>query len=316
MPGIRPDPGFLAPAPTLLDIRPLPAESTASWLQRLADAHHLAPAHLLDGLAITTSGRPSRTPAGSELHLDHTAQHRLAAFTRLPHHHLARALPHLGTPSPAAGPGHARTGHAGGHAWWRRLDPRHAPLRACPTCTLRRTAGTTNHALAYQPDHTRLCPRHHRWAAGPHHSLSTAALPELDTAYRSHQRLQRRTDAADAWTWATAITTRWHDHSTHTTLAARWRHRRHLLQHANPGVQPVTGSWTLLARDAVTYPQTVTLARTLATTPPFPASRPGRADPRVHAFLDQTATALGLPHLTALPGNLLTTWTHHHTRNR
>ncbi|WP_425268931.1 TniQ family protein [Kitasatospora cheerisanensis] len=242
------------------------AESTASWLQRLADAHHLTPAHLLDGLAITASGRPSRTPAGSELHLDHTAQHRLAAFTRLPHHHLTRALPHLGTPSPAAGPGRARAGNAGGHAWWHRLDPRHAPLRAYPTCTLRRTAGTT--------DHARLCPRHQHWAAGPHHSLSTAALPELDTAYRSHRRLRHRSHAADAWTWAAATTTRWHDHTTHAALTARWRRRRHLLQHANPDVQPVTGSWTLLARDAVTYPETVTLARALAATPLFPATPP------------------------------------------
>ncbi|MFI9329260.1 hypothetical protein ACIGZJ_17150 [Kitasatospora sp. NPDC052868] len=75
-------------------------------------------------------------------------------------------------------------------------------------------------------------------------------------------------------------------------------------------MQPVTGSWTLLARDAVTYPETVTLA----TTQPYPTPRHGRPHPAIRAFLDQTASALGLPHLAALPGNLLTTWTHHHTR--
>ncbi|MFJ2864015.1 TniQ family protein [Kitasatospora sp. NPDC087314] len=292
----------------------MPTESTASWLQRVAAAHHLSQAHLLDGLAITVTGRPSRTPGGSELHLDHPAQHRLAAFTRLPHHHLTHALPYLGSPCPdPADPGHTPAGHGGGHASWHRLDPRHAPMRACPSCTLRRTGGTTNHALAYLPDHARLCPRHHRWAAGPHQSLNTAALPELTHAHAGHRRLRHRPGAADAWTWAAAITTRWHDHSTHTALAARWQHRRRLLHAANPGVRPVTGSWALLARDAVTYPETVTLARALATTAMFPAPFHGRPHPAVHAFLDHTATALDLPHLTPLPGDLLTTWTRHRT---
>ncbi|MFF0415314.1 TniQ family protein [Kitasatospora sp. NPDC004745] len=156
--GTRPLPSLLTPTPTLLDIRPLPAESTASWLQRLANAHHLAPAHLLDGLAITTSSRPSRTPGGSELHLDHTAQHRLAAFTRLPHHYLTHALPRLNDLPQVP----ARPGHTGGHAAWRRLEAHETPAQACPACTLRRTHGTTSRALAYLPDHARLCPQHHR----------------------------------------------------------------------------------------------------------------------------------------------------------
>ncbi|MFJ5123398.1 TniQ family protein [Kitasatospora sp. NPDC088548] len=295
--------------PTTQDVRPLPAESTASWLTRLAQAHHLPTPYLLDGLNITTAGRPGRSPGGSEIHLDHTAQHHLAAFTRVPHHHLTRALPRLHTLPQVP----ARAGHIGGHAAWRRLETHEAPVRACPTCTLRRTHGATGHALAYLPDHARLCPRHHRWAAGPHHNLSTAALPELPRAHTSHQRLRRHPDATDAWTWAAAITTRWHDHSTHTTLTARWRHRRRLLHTTNPGVQPVTGSWTLLARDAVTYPETVTLALVLATTAPFPPPRHGRPHPAVHTFLDHTASALGLPRLTPLAGDLLATWTRHHT---
>ncbi|MFF0390526.1 TniQ family protein [Kitasatospora sp. NPDC004615] len=309
-PGRAAHPALPTPAPTTQDIRPLPAESTASWLTRLAQAHHLPPPYLLDGLNITTTGRPGHTPGGSEIHLDHTAQHHLAAFTRVPHHHLTRALPRLNALPPVP----ARPGHTGGHATWQRLEAHEAPARSCPTCTLRRTHGTTGRALAYLPDHTRLCPHHHHWAAGPHHSLDTAALPELTRAHASHQRLQRRADTADAWTWATAVTTRWHDHCTHATLTARWQHRRRLLQATNPGVQPVTGSWTLLARDAVTYPETVTLARTLATTGLFPAPRHGRPHPAVRAFLDHTANTLGLPRLTPLPADLLTTWTRHHTR--
>ncbi|MGW4380919.1 TniQ family protein [Kitasatospora sp. NPDC004531] len=90
--------------PTTQDVRPLPAESTASWLARLAEAHHLPPPYLLDGLNITTTGRPGHTPGGSEIHLDHTAQHHLAAFTRVPHHHLTRALPRLNALPPSHRP--------------------------------------------------------------------------------------------------------------------------------------------------------------------------------------------------------------------
>ncbi|MFJ8444351.1 hypothetical protein [Kitasatospora griseola] len=103
------------------------------------------------------------------------------------------------------------------------------------------------------------------------------------------------------------ITTRWHGHSTHTTLAARRQQRRRLLQAANPGVRPVTGSWTLLARDAVTHPETIALARTPATTGPFPRPCRGHPCPAVPTFLDHTAGALGLPRLTPLSGDLLTT---------
>lgn len=65
---------------------------------------------------------------------------------------------------------------------------------------------------------------------------------------------------------ARAITTRWYDHQQH--LTDRWRHRLQQLALANPhldgGGNP---SAVLLARDLVIYPETVTLARTLATLP-------------------------------------------------
>ncbi|MFF0415315.1 hypothetical protein ACFYUY_33380 [Kitasatospora sp. NPDC004745] len=45
----------------------------------------------------------------------------------------------------------------------------------------------------------------------------------------------------------------------------------------------------------------------------FPTPHHGHPHPAVRAFLNTAATALGLPRLTPLAGDLLTTWTHHHT---
>ncbi|MEU2393446.1 hypothetical protein [Streptomyces sp. NPDC007369] len=94
------------------------------------------------------------------------------------------------------------------------------------------------------------------------------------------------------------ITTRWHDHQQH--LTRRWRTRLTHLGATNP--PPAGGkSWTLAARDAVTYPETVTLARHLSRTP-HPQADAG--------FLDHTATDLGLEHLVLPPDDLLWTWIH------
>ncbi|MFE9123624.1 TniQ family protein [Streptomyces sp. NPDC007172] len=85
--------------PGALHVRPLPRESAASYLTRLAAAYHLSPAHLLDGLHITTTGSVAVPPA-TEIHLSNEATRRLSHFTRIPPAHLARALPRR--PPPAA----------------------------------------------------------------------------------------------------------------------------------------------------------------------------------------------------------------------
>ncbi|MCW1100011.1 TniQ family protein [Streptomyces sp. RS2] len=117
--------------PGALRVRPLPRETAASYLTRLAAAYHLSPAHLLDGLHITTTGTPA-APHTTELHYSCEATRRLASFTRIPPAHLDRALtrrpptrrnlhrppppPPTGSPSP----------------------PPCNPLPACTACTLRR----------------------------------------------------------------------------------------------------------------------------------------------------------------------------------
>ena len=315
-PATLPVPGPL-PVPGVLRQRPLGHESTASYLHRLADTYQLTLPQFLDGLHITTTGRPGNSPATgtTESQLNTAAQHRLAAFSRIPLAHLHHALPHL-----AAGQSHSHspgaqpaTGTAAG-AWYP-LEPYEQPVRACPACTRRSTAGATGHALAYLPAHQVLCPDHHHWSTGPQDGLNVHALPELAHAQRHHRRLLRHPGAATALTWAMSITTRWYDQQ--TFLAGRWQRRLRRLQHTNPMVEPAGSSWALHARPTVTYPETITLAQTLhhAQFPERPRTGPAPGThPATTAFLTRTAHHLGLPRLTPPPTDLLWTWIRHHSR--
>lgn len=301
--------------PGALRLRPLRYESTASYLHRLADTYQLTLPQLLDGLHIATGRLGNSAAAGTtEIHLNDTAQHHLAVFSRIPLGHLHRALPRLaagGHHSPGSRPGT----DAPAAAAWYPLEPYERPVQTCPTCTRRSTAGASGHALAYLPGHQVLCPDHHHWATGPRDGLDVHALPELAHAQRHHRRLLRRPGAATDLAWAQSITTRWYDQQ--TFLARRWERRLRRLQHTNPLVVPAGSSWALHARHAVTYPETITLAHALHharlpdhhRTGPVPGSHPA-----ITTFLTTTAHHLGLPRLTPPTTDLLWTWIHHHTR--
>ncbi|MDY0816243.1 TniQ family protein [Kitasatospora purpeofusca] len=298
-------------------LRPIPQESTASYLTRLAHAYRQTLPQLLEALtiAVDAQGKGLATLPGSELHPNRAAQVRIAALARIPHAHLARALPRW---EPVASTRLARpsSSHALPHITWQRTARhRQPPIAACPACVLHHTRGATSTARIYTPGHQRLCTRHHTWAAGDEHSviLNVAALPELQHAQRTHQRLLRHQGADLARSWAQTITTRWYDHQQHA--APRWRRRATALERANSDLAPVRGSWALLARPVVTYPETVALAqalhhhRVLAVLNGSTSSRP-----RTHtSFLHHTATQLGLPRLDPSDDDPLRAWIHHHT---
>lgn len=310
------------PVPTAGCLRVPPAvfESTASYLHRLADAYRLTLPQFLDGLRITIAGRPATSPGTgtTEIHLDHTAQQHLAAFTRIPVGHLQRALPRFadnGPRSPRAGY-RSETGTGQALAAWYPLDPDEQPVRLCPTCTLQHSAGATDHTLAYLPAHRQYCPRHQRWSTRHRHVLDVRALPALTKAQRHHQRLLRHPAGTTSLTWATAITTRWYNHQHHAAANQRWQRRLHGLAAANPAATTGPTSLALVARTAVTYPETIALARLLAhtqlTTTPTP--RPRRhTDPATTRFLGRLAHHLGLPALHPTHDDPLWTWIHHHT---
>ncbi|MFC8350835.1 hypothetical protein [Streptomyces sp. NPDC057280] len=288
------------PLPTqgVVRVRPMPFEAPVSYIQRLADIYRLGPAQLLDGLGIDHSGTAGTAPA-TELHLNAPALQHVAAWAGIGPAHLDHALGH-GEKAPSHHwPQH--TGHAP-KAQWRPTDPALRAVHACTCCIRSHSHGTTATAWAYLPEHQRLCPRHlqassdHR-LAGP---LNIHGLPELTRAHQQHQRLRRRQDAPNAYTWATSITTRWYDHQRH--LAPRWTRRLEQLAAANEGLLQgnKNASEMLLTRSLITYPETITLARALARVP-------ARGLPHTqHArFLQHLAHALGLPRLAPPPSDLL-----------
>ncbi|WP_405835118.1 hypothetical protein OG528_00110 [Streptomyces platensis] len=84
--------------------------------------------------------------------------------------------------------------------------------------------------------------------------------------HHAHQRLLRHPRASTACTAARTLTTRWYDHQQH--LTHRWHTRLPRLHSANPNLATTgSASPTLLTRDLVIYPETVTLARVLTTFP-------------------------------------------------
>lgn len=138
-----------------------------------------------------------------------------------------------------------------------------------------------------------VCPPHQQAAPDPRLAspIRTGAVPELAAASYAHQRLLRHPRASTAWTAARAITTRWYDHQQH--LTHRWHTRLARLCAANPHLTATgNASPALLTRDLVTYPETVTLARTLATLP----NRPHRT---TDDALSLIAHRLGLPRLAS-----------------
>ncbi|MBT2453029.1 hypothetical protein J7F03_39595 [Streptomyces sp. ISL-43] len=187
----------------------------------------------------------------------------------------------------------------------------HQPVPACTLCVLRHSHGTTPTAWIHRPWHRLICPRHQQAAPDPrlHTPLHVGVVPELIAAHQGHQRLKRHPRAVTAWTTAHAITTRWHDHQQHA--APRWHHRLHQLIAANPRLnQPGTASATLLARELVTYPETVTLALTLTALPR--PTRPHEAHTTTHGAacdaLALIANRLGLDTLTPTTGDPLTAY--------
>ncbi|MEU2556735.1 TniQ family protein [Streptomyces sp. NPDC013313] len=283
--------------PGALRVRPLPRESAASYLTRLAATYHLNPAHLLDGLYITATGTPA-APSAVDIHLSNEAVRRLSAFTRTPPAHLTRALLHR--PPPAAiGTAYAAT------ARWQPLQPAVQPLPACTACTISRSPHTTVHAWIH-PDpalpRTVICTRHQQAASDPRHRvpLDIRCLPDLTRA----RLAARRRPTAASLSWAMTITTRWYDHHQH--LQIRWHERLHQLTAANPHLTPSPASPTLTCRGLITYPETLTLAAALDRLPPQPLNRAQQT-----AFLHHLAGRLQLPRLAPADHDLL--WQRLHT---
>ncbi|WP_330260911.1 hypothetical protein [Streptomyces sp. NBC_00539] len=267
----------------LFPIRPLAFETNASFLERLARAHRLTTTELLDGLRIR---RPKISPdrqrihgphAPTELYLNASARTRVSQYTGIPEAHLAHALP--------CWQGHQDRGPATATRPGGTMRPSDLPaVTGCPHCTIART-GQTRPVLRYLPHQHLVCGRHRTWALGPH-TLQDMTVPhthvllhktpEIVLAHHAHLRLVRRwgPDADEAITQAAGLTEHWRRHAPKAERI--WPARARLIGNGKD-----TSMWEVLAREAITYPETITLAGLLVRRPSarYHRTRPGQPHP-------------------------------------
>ncbi|MFD7838692.1 TniQ family protein [Streptomyces sp. NPDC059761] len=250
-------------------IRPLAFETNASFVERLARAHHLTTTEFLNGLRIY---RPKISPARehdygphtpTELYLNVGARACISQYTGIPETHLAHALPCWKEHRDRGSASETRPGGA--------IRPSDLPaVIGCPHCTVART-GQARPILRYLPHHRLVCTRHRTWALGPHtlhgvpvphaHAL-LHQTPEIVLAHNAHLRLTRRwgPDADDAIAQAARLTEHWRRHAPKTEQI--WPARARLIGNGEDA-----SMWEALAREAITYPETITLARLLIRQP-------------------------------------------------
>lgn len=248
--------------PCAAGVRPLPRETTLSFVERLASRFGVSAADVIAEFFAIGNRKPMYSlKADGEVYFNADARARFAALSRVPPEHLRRALPAWTRFEPVGryDTGPAVTFYSAGS-----LSPTGT---ACTRCTAART-GRIDPARLYMAAHQRLCVRHQMWLPGTQDvadqnsgrsQLSLAQLPETVQALGRHKALLRRREhAADAYPVAQAIIATWWDAAWPEETA--WARRLDSLARANPAAELSSPA----ARDAVTYPDTVTLAGLLA----------------------------------------------------
>jgi hypothetical protein len=224
-------PLMLRPLPHL--VAPFRDETITSYLHRLAAGNRIDPAGLRYLLA-RSDRKDAPVPLG-----------RLAAITGLPCQSLAYALPQICTPAELAGL-HLRDRPRARPGW---------AFLACRACV----AGQPVIRWALHDDV--ICSRHRRWISRYHEQPDLTRQPQILHAYQRHRRLIRRhgrDPVMRAFRDAQHICIGWRLNE----LPDPGFDRRMEIFHG-PGWDD-RDEWAPHTRDAATYPQSVALARLLA----------------------------------------------------
>lgn len=265
-------------------VAPLSGEVTLSFVGRVASRYRLTARELI-GALVDVKRRPNLYTVRPDSEVIFNAETRavLAAFCRMPEEHLHRALPTWDTDPPTGKPG-------SGPAAWIRTAGTIAPTGpGCRACTATATKGREE-ARRYLAPHDRICTTHQCWrleapltggtTTGPG-ELDLRNTPRIVAAQHRHVRLLRRyPHTADAFTTAQAVLASWWNEPWPEETA--WPERLRQMTHGD-------AAWRDAARDAVTYPEAVTLTAFLA-------------DPRVQRQLLAGAGAHQPHALTDVPG--------------
>ncbi|WP_405592344.1 helicase associated domain-containing protein [Streptomyces sp. NBC_01190] len=283
-------------------------------MTRVASRYRLTAKELI-GALVDVGRRPNLFTVRPDGEVVFNAEARavVAAFCRMPEDHLRRALP--------AWDGDVSSGRLGsGPAAWVRTAGTIAPTGpGCRACTATATQGWEK-ARRYLLAHRRVCTTHQCWmletpvvdgATAVPGQLDLRNVPQVVSSQRRHRRLVRRyPHAADAFATAQAVLASWWNQPwpDETTWSGRLRQ----MARGN------AAAWRDAARDAVTYPEAVTLTAFLAD----PGMQEqlladaGRHQPHtladVPGFLDELARRLERPwianRLSALTTGPLNAW--------
>ncbi|MFD7232113.1 helicase associated domain-containing protein [Streptomyces sp. NPDC059881] len=228
-------------------------------MSRVASRYRLTAKELI-GALVDVGRRPNLFTVRPDGEVVFNAEARavVAAFCRMPEEHLHRALPAWGRDVPSS-----RLGS--GPAAWVRTPATIPPTGpGCRACTATATQGREEARRYLQPP-GRVCVKHQCWmletpvvdgaTAGPG-QLDLRYAPQIGAAQRRHVRLLRRyPHAAEAFTVAQAILAAWWDEPWPEEIL--WPDRLRLMTAGNDL------AWRAAARDAVTYPEAVTLTAAL-----------------------------------------------------
>ncbi|MDI3424327.1 TniQ family protein [Streptomyces luteolus] len=253
---------------------PLEGETTVSWITRWAARYHLPPGPYLRAV-LQQEGRATvsgRSGLGTELYLNTAARERVAAYSRIEEQVLACVLP--AWPLDLDVLRH----HTGPAAHWQSPITTYtvaSVMAGCLKCTAPRSGG--RQVWQYRGWHQRVCRMHRIWLVGGEPGYTGLAQIPLDhlgqgeaarvlAAHRRHQDLIDQGEmAAAAWQWARgAIQHLYTDQDSRPLpVSVPWNRRlKALAERAGCGVYR---PWDIIARDLVTYPETLALASALAT---------------------------------------------------
>lgn len=253
---------------------PLEGETTASWIARCAARYHLPPSTYL-GAVLQQEGRAAvsgRSGKGTELYLNTPSRERLAAYSRIDEQVLARLLPAWTIDLDALRHHSCPASH-----WQSPTAHDAAPVMAgCLKCTAPRSVG--RQVWQYRAWHQRVCRLHRVWLVGgepgytgpsqiPLDHLGETGAAQVLAAHRHHQALATHHDNTEvAYAWARGIIQHLYTDQELSSQAGPmlWKTRLRALGRQK-GKDSTTWPWDIIARDLVTYPETLALASALTT---------------------------------------------------
>ncbi|WP_328687999.1 helicase associated domain-containing protein [Streptomyces phaeochromogenes] len=287
---------------------PVQGETTWSFLHRVAACYGVEVSGLqawgwwqwVNPIARSSSRRPD-----GEVLLNAVAQAQVAAWCGTPAIHLAWALPSWMAGPAAFG---EQTGEEQAWARWRVGAREWGPVSfGCRLCTARRS-GRAQRVWRYGQRWHRVCARHGRWLldVGDGHDLEyldVGGCEELAAAQARWPRVARRAmgagvEAGAVFAVARAVVCGWWEQEAFWQREQVWGQRLERVVLGNSRkpraeVGRPDAWWRLVARDAVVFPEVMTVAAALMDPALRPLVADGRALVRRAGHEDHFMAALG-----------------------